>query len=403
MSSPPRPPSASTTTSLNPNASLRSHYRPPPTISTVVTIPPWAKDEPPSPTEQPSSLADFHSESRPSVIGSLQSSNSPPSRWWPFTLPRPRDYLTADFDDYAKTEKKPQHSFKDRSMSWLPSSAAGTWKEKPAESSEQARRRDWGLQISLPTPSVAPFTLAQNPTPGWESPWTARVAAQGPTRQDGFDFGDFEHVSSSSSSKETPWRSRKKRLRTFILSNTYVPLLFRFINITFTAAALGVAIQVRQQEKENGIMGAVGSSPTLIIIFSPLTLLHVLYAIYLEYFGRPLGLWRTSAKLAHTLFDVLFICMWSSALSLCFDNYFTSLVPCASESTTSWYNELPRPASNLPTVEGSIGDTICDSQVALISLVCVGLLMYCTNLVISLFRIFEKVKYHPTSAGLRVP
>ncbi len=158
---------------------------------------------------------------------------------------------------------------------------------------------------------------------------------------------------------------------------------------------------------------------TLVIIFSPLTLVHVLYAIYvrcfilylsrkanhpqLEYFGRPLGLWRTSAKLAHTLFDVLFICMWSSALSLCFDNYFTSLVPCASESTTSWYNELPRPASNLPTFEGSIGDTICDSQVALICLVGVGLLMYCTNLVISLFRIFEKVKYHPTAAGLRVP
>ncbi|KAF8922434.1 hypothetical protein CPB85DRAFT_1427744 [Mucidula mucida] len=402
MSSPPRPPSASTTTSLNQNASLRSLQRPP-QQSQPSSL---SLDEPPSPTELPS-LADFHSESRASVIGSLQSSNSPPSRWWPFTLPRPRDYLTADFDDYAKTEKKPQHSFKDRSMSWLPASAAalrdGAWKEKPAESSEQARRRDWGLQISLPTPSAAPFTLAQNSTPGWETPWTARVAAQGPTREDGFDFGDFEHVSSSSSSKETPWRSRKKQLRTFILSNTYVPLLFRFINITFTAAALGVAIQVRQREKENGIMGAVGSSPTLVIIFSPLTLVHVLYAIYLEYFGRPLGLWRTSAKLAHTLFDVLFICMWSSALSLCFDNYFTSLVPCASESTTSWYNELPRPASNLPTFEGSIGDTICDSQVALICLVGVGLLMYCTNLVISLFRIFEKVKYHPTAAGLRVP
>ncbi len=116
-------------------------------------------------------------------------------------------------------------------MSWLPASAAalrdGAWKEKPAESSEQARRRDWGLQISLPTPSAAPFTLAQNSTPGWETPWTARVAAQGPTREDGFDFGDFEHVSSSSSSKETPWRSRKKQLRTFILSNTYVPLVSR--------------------------------------------------------------------------------------------------------------------------------------------------------------------------------
>ncbi len=119
----------------------------------------------------------------------------------------------------------------------------------------------------------------------------------------------------------------------------------------------------------------------------------------LEYFGRPLGLWRTSGKLAHTLLEVLFICAWSAALSLCFDNFFTSLVPCASPSATSWYNELPRPARNLPTFEGSVGDILCDSQLALICLVGVGLLMYCSNLVISLFRIFEKVKYHSTATG----
>ena len=114
----------------------------------------------------------------------------------------------------------------------------------------------------------------------------------------------------------------------------------------------------------------------------------------LEYFGRPLGLWRTSAKLAHTLSEVLFICAWSAALSLCFDNFFTSLIPCASASATSWYNELPRPNYNIPNFEGSIGDQICDQQLALICLVGVGLIAYCSNLVISLYRVFEKVKYH---------
>ncbi|KAJ3570249.1 hypothetical protein NP233_g4521 [Leucocoprinus birnbaumii] len=100
-------------------------------------------------------------------------------------------------------------------------------------------------------------------------------------------------------------------------------------------------------------MGAVGSSPTVVIIFAPLTLLHVMAAIYLEYFGRPVGLWQTSRKLAHTLSEVLFICAWSAALSLSFDNYFTSLVPCAPPSAISWYNEMPRPPSNLPRFEGS--------------------------------------------------
>lgn len=110
----------------------------------------------------------------------------------------------------------------------------------------------------------------------------------------------------------------------------------------------------------------------------------------LEYFGRPLGLWHTSGKLAHTLLETLFICAWSAALSLCLDNYFTSIIPC-SESGMEWYNELPPPPT-IPDV-GSVGPMICKNQLALICLVFLGLVMYCMSLVISLYRIFEKVKY----------
>ncbi|KAJ3816342.1 hypothetical protein F5880DRAFT_1494391, partial [Lentinula raphanica] len=106
---------------------------------------------------------------------------------------------------------------------------------------------------------------------------------------------------------------RRKRLRIFLLNNPYVPLLFSLFNICFTTGKLAVAIHIRQREKRYGVMGIVGSSPTLIIIFVPLTLVHVIGAIYLEYFGRPLGLWRTSAKLPHTLSEVLFICAWSAS------------------------------------------------------------------------------------------
>jgi len=122
-------------------------------------------------------------------------------------------------------------------------------------------------------------------------------------------------------------------------------------------------------------------------------------AVYqLEYFGRPLGLWRTSGKLAHTLLEVLFICAWSAAFSLCFDNFFTSLIPCASPSYISWYSKIPRPESPFGDLgsTGGVGDTLCDGQLVLICLVGIGLLMYCFNLVISLYRIFEKVKYRHT-------
>lgn len=111
-----------------------------------------------------------------------------------------------------------------------------------------------------------------------------------------------------------------------------------------------------------------------------------------------MGLWRTSAKLAHTLVEVVFICAWSAALALTFDNFFTSIIPCASPSAVSWYSTLHRTAS-LPGISGSsgLGEELCDFQLALICLTGVGLIMYCFNLVISLYRIFEKVKYHPTS------
>jgi hypothetical protein len=114
-----------------------------------------------------------------------------------------------------------------------------------------------------------------------------------------------------------------------------------------------------------------------------------------------MGLWRTSAKLAHTLLEVCFICAWSAAFSLCFDNFFTSLVPCASAGSIAWYDELSRPDLTLPNLgrnEGGVGDTLCDYQLALICLVGVGLVTYCINIVISLFRIFEKVKSY---AGFR--
>ena len=91
---------------------------------------------------------------------------------------------------------------------------------------------------------------------------------------------------------------------------------------------------------------------TLVIIFASLTLVHVMMAIYTEYFGRPVGLWHTSSKLAYTLIEVVFICAWSAALALTFDNFFTSLIPCASLSSISWYNELPRAA--LPSLTGQL-------------------------------------------------
>ena len=105
-------------------------------------------------------------------------------------------------------------------------------------------------------------------------------------------------------------------------------------------------------------------------------------------------------KLIHTLSETLFICAWSAALSLCFDNIFTSVLGCTPDSSTAWFDEIPRIVPDYPHLNkgpGEPAEALCDHQVALICLVAVGLLMYCFNLFISLFRIFEKVKYHNPS------
>ncbi|KAF8078505.1 hypothetical protein FPV67DRAFT_58610 [Lyophyllum atratum] len=420
VSSRQRPLSVPSTASLQPSSSVRSTVRrPPPPISTVVTTPPWARDEPPSPKDQTTPLIETNhaTESRPSDVASYSTSApDSTSRWWSFTLPRTSRQQPSSELSSPTTPKPERKGLKDLSISsWLPTSSSiregTTFSRKEKEKDPETARpngtinRDWDLSVPLPTPHAAPYTLAHNTTPGWDSPWSPRTAAQGPAyshnRNSSYGLNQLESESNESHKTTSMWRRRKQRLRSFILYNAHVPLLFRFMNIAFTASALGVAVHIRRLEINGHVTGAVGSSPTVVIIFAPLTLVHVMVAVYLEYFGRPLGLWRTSGKLTHTLSEVLFICAWSAALSLCFDNFFTSLVPCASPSAISWYNELPRPPSTVPNFEGGLGDRICDSQLALICLVGIGLLAYCTNLIISLFRIFEKVKYHPAATPMR--
>ncbi|KAF9068113.1 hypothetical protein BDP27DRAFT_1392918 [Rhodocollybia butyracea] len=401
-----------------------------PTISTVITVPPWAKDEPPSPQEAPSSTpqlqphpaaaADVASSSNSDFSSTDRNSNSL-SRWFAFTLPRQtaRAPQSPDEESPRGLTRRPSF-FADKRRSWvigtptIPTAAfpRRAHEKSPADPGSE-KRKNWNISIAMPTPPRAPFTRNQADSPGWETPWTARVGAQGPyhsrSRRGGVSYDEDveENLEGNSGSTEShddhsKWKTRRKRLRLFLLNHPYVPLLFRLINLSFTTGTLAVAIHIRLVEHKSGLVGVVGSSPTLVIIFAPLTLVHVIGAIYLEYFGRPLGLWRTSAKLAHTLSEVLFICAWSAALSLTFDNFFTSLIPCASPSAISWYDPFHRPSIGVPSVEGSVGDVLCDSQLALICMVFASLVMYCTNLVISLYRIIEKVKYLPGAPlGLR--
>lgn len=271
------------------------------------------------------------------------------------------------------------------------------------------------LRLDLPLPP-APFTKAQAETPGWDSPWNPRKwltepeQAHHPERRPsaevnggtltGPGLGTYPSRTSTTtrgaggSKRKRSWKRRRRKFRQWCLHNLYVPLLFRMINLAFTSATLAVAIQTRKTEKRNEAMGILGSSSTVTIIFAPLTLVHVIVAIYLEYFGRPVGLWQTSAKLAHTLLEVVFICAWSASLALCFNDFFTTPLECGPASADRWWSDLPvMPNEVAERFQGTEeGRTLCREQLALICLAFVTLTSYCSNLIISLFRIIEKVK-----------
>ncbi|CAE6439860.1 unnamed protein product [Rhizoctonia solani] len=577
----------------------------------VITTPPWAKDDPPEPPEEKhpqlnlnthplrTHIDDHTALLSPRQSGSLRSFNPSSSNPSPASNPP----LPADRSPISPISESPNPN--SPGVSWwsrVPyplrkasqgsvfnkrKGSAGDASEDIPQSALQAeagpstlrgepsglQRNTAGLKVELPE---GPFTLQQTQTPGWETPWAPHppAAYRGTTGRDragqsdmGYSGGKELGAAASRRTDDDDVRSRrggkysriKRRLRTYILQNNYVPLFIRLLNIAFTTSTLAVGISTRRLELKNGILGSIGSSPynlcptypssshplssfyapffsqfglpgrltwlgstalvgcavharldvlawnltspdghdgwwdserwwgqtrvhdgtRLVLDYSyygfggvlvgvgdwlsargPLvnpramddlgygpflndsltltswnsppahpTLLGTLISafgidhpaqfipalnssrprttprILLEYFGRPLGIWSTSAKLIHTLSEVFFICMWSANLSLCFDNYFTTPLACTPISSTSWWNELPAAENAMADDEKTdplLVDQLCSRQLALICLVFFGLSLYCWNLVISLFRIFEKVKHRAVAGSLIV-
>ncbi|KAG8739527.1 hypothetical protein FRC10_005475 [Ceratobasidium sp. 414] len=423
----------------------------------VITVPPWAQNEPPTPgldppkptlhVQPPGTNIDDHTtllSPRPS--GSLRSfnhsasSSNPPNNSASSTRrdpssPVPLDGEALPSSPTSDTARSPQSWWSYVPYPLRKASQGSTFRRKSSTQDERelvpqpdgpggSTRGGKPNNLTLPK---GPFTVSQTQTPGWETPWAPHPPAayrggggNAQVKERGGDGSQFyaggkelgalasrrtlgadEDDERAKSKRGGRWVQTKRSLRLYILKNDYVPLFIRLLNIAFTTSTLAVSISMRNLEKRHGILGSIGSSPTLVIIFAPPTLVHVMAAIYLEYFGRPLGIWSTSAKLIHTLSEVFFICMWSASLSLCFDNYFTTPLLCTPFSSTSWWNQLP-PNENTFADDDTVGPVLvrklCHRQLALICLVFVGLSLYCWNLVISLFRIFEKVK-HRAAAG----
>jgi len=159
--------------------------------------------------------------------------------------------------------------------------------ERPATS--RSRASTLKLQLPLPIPR-APYTVSHTKTPGWDTPWTPRVPPRAAIHNSSdpelgritsrWTSGGNKEESSDDSSPQSR-QTFKKKFRNYVLTNTYIPLVqfsshfcenlltsmfqvSRFINITFTTTALAIAVRIRQIEQNYNLMGAVGSSPSVI-------------------------------------------------------------------------------------------------------------------------------------------
>ncbi|KDN45914.1 hypothetical protein K437DRAFT_235602 [Tilletiaria anomala UBC 951] len=259
------------------------------------------------------------------------------------------------------------------------------------------------------------WTRHQPLSPGWDSPWQPEMLSERQSIEVGrYRFhagtdGYFPHTKTNKPLTSEK-KNRKKKTgwavmfdwawhRDFLLHNPFVPLLLRFINIAFTAATLAVAIRVHIALLQEDAAGVVGSSPVVGIIFACPTLIHVAFQIWLEYFGRPVGLWSVRSKLLGTLIEIILVAFWSAELALAFDNYYTSPLVCSTyNSPFASGRQICIADPNSPTqqAESPLNDNsrkphICRLQGALIGLCFVSLLAYTFALTLSLFRIFVRV------------
>ncbi|KAG0143297.1 hypothetical protein CROQUDRAFT_661452 [Cronartium quercuum f. sp. fusiforme G11] len=160
----------------------------------------------------------------------------------------------------------------------------------------------------------------------------------------------------------------RKGLATYLLHHPAAPLAFRVANFVTISGSLAISVKIRRIEAKIGAIGAVGNSTLFILIIAPISLVHILFSIYCEYFGAPIGIWSVSWKMFHTLSELVSISLWSSALALAFDNGLTSELGCSVS-----------------------GLKLCELQAGLVCTIFLGLATYTLVLVVSLLRIFNKV------------
>ncbi|KAJ9103837.1 hypothetical protein QFC21_002299 [Naganishia friedmannii] len=189
---------------------------------------------------------------------------------------------------------------------------------------------------------------------------------------------------------KNPPGTRRAKLRKYFIFDARSTLYLRLATLVGIATSLGLGAKLFSLENAGHLDGILGSAPILSISYGSVSAIHCLVVMYREAFGKPIGLWGLRSKMTWVCLDLFFIALWSSCLSLTISDYMSSPLQCSSLNpwwTTGTYT------ITLPEVitKSHQKDKMCDRQAALIGFVLFTLIMYVINMVISLFRIFERL------------
>jgi len=193
-----------------------------------------------------------------------------------------------------------------------------------------------------------------------------------------------QHMSAKEKSRHYKERARywiqenrknwKPRLIESLLSNSYVPLVFRLISLVLTVVTLGLGGNLVKMDISK--VNSVPPSPVMTVCVQSIAVFYILYTTYDEFTSQPLGLRNPTAKIRLILLDLLFIIFNSADLGLAYQELFDSYGICQSASGNE--SHITR-------------TTICERQRALTAFLFLILVSWCVTFTIGVFRVVHVV------------
>ncbi|KAF2435932.1 hypothetical protein EJ08DRAFT_295685 [Tothia fuscella] len=168
------------------------------------------------------------------------------------------------------------------------------------------------------------------------------------------------------------WHWRNFHILPYIMTNQFVPLMFRFFIIATSIIALALGGSIWHETNKTEC--ARDGSTYLAVILDCLAIPYTAYIAWDEFKSEPIGLRKASSKLKLLLPDLLFIVLEAVNLTLAYQALQSKEFACTSQGTC-------RRAHGL-----------CNIQKGLVSVLMIALVAWLSTFVVSLSRLMTKMR-----------